>query len=61
VPYLFVAGHDPGQEYLGWLTEALPQAEVTVAVRPPIVPRPPPRPLTGADGRGGWYSERATA
>jgi pimeloyl-ACP methyl ester carboxylesterase len=30
VPYLFVAGHDPGQEYLGWLTEALPQAEVTV-------------------------------
>ncbi len=30
LPYLFVAGHDPGQEYLGWLTEALPQAEVTV-------------------------------
>ena len=32
-----------------------------VAVRPPIVPRPPPRPPTEADGRGGWYSERATA
>jgi pimeloyl-ACP methyl ester carboxylesterase len=30
VPYLFVAGHDPGREYLSWLTEALPQAEVTV-------------------------------
>jgi pimeloyl-ACP methyl ester carboxylesterase len=30
VPYLFVAGHDPGQEYLGWLNRELPQAEVTV-------------------------------
>jgi pimeloyl-ACP methyl ester carboxylesterase len=30
VPYLFVAGHDQGREYLSWLTEALPQAEVTV-------------------------------
>jgi pimeloyl-ACP methyl ester carboxylesterase len=30
VPYLFVAGHDPGQEYLGWLNLELPQAEVTV-------------------------------
>jgi len=30
VPYLFVAGHDPGQEYLGWLNRELPQAEVTI-------------------------------
>jgi pimeloyl-ACP methyl ester carboxylesterase len=30
VPYLFVAGHDLGQEYLGWLNRELPQAEVTV-------------------------------
>ena len=30
MPYLFVAGHDPGPEYLGWLNRELPQAEVTV-------------------------------
>ena len=30
VPYLFVAGHDPGQEDLGWLNRELPQAEVTI-------------------------------
>jgi pimeloyl-ACP methyl ester carboxylesterase len=30
VPYLFVAGHEPGEEYLGWLNRELPQAEVTV-------------------------------
>jgi pimeloyl-ACP methyl ester carboxylesterase len=30
LPYLFVAGHDPGQEYLGWLNRELPHAEVTV-------------------------------
>ena len=30
VPYLFVAGHDPGPEYLGWQNRELPQAEVTI-------------------------------
>jgi pimeloyl-ACP methyl ester carboxylesterase len=30
MPYLFVAGHDPGQEYLDWQHRELPQAEVTV-------------------------------
>jgi pimeloyl-ACP methyl ester carboxylesterase len=30
LPYLFVAGHDPGQEYLDWQHRELPQAEVTV-------------------------------
>jgi pimeloyl-ACP methyl ester carboxylesterase len=30
VPYLYVAGHEPGQEYLGWLNRELPQAEVTI-------------------------------
>jgi len=30
VPYLVVAGHDAGPEYLAWLSRELPQAEVTV-------------------------------
>ena len=28
LPYLFVAGHDPGPEYLAWMNLELPQAEV---------------------------------
>jgi pimeloyl-ACP methyl ester carboxylesterase len=30
VPYLFVAGDDPGQKYLDWQHRELPQAEVIV-------------------------------
>jgi len=30
LPYLYVAGHDPGAEYLEWLNRELPQAEVAV-------------------------------
>jgi pimeloyl-ACP methyl ester carboxylesterase len=30
LPYLFVAGHDPGPEYLGWMNRELPQSEVVV-------------------------------
>jgi pimeloyl-ACP methyl ester carboxylesterase len=30
VPYLFVAGHDPGPECLGWQNRELPQVEVTI-------------------------------
>ena len=30
VPYLVVAGHDAGPEYLSWLNQMLPQASVTV-------------------------------
>ncbi len=30
VPYLVVAGHDAGPEYMSWLNQMLPQASVTV-------------------------------
>jgi pimeloyl-ACP methyl ester carboxylesterase len=30
MPYLFVAGHNPGPEYLDWQHHELPQGEVTV-------------------------------
>lgn len=30
VPYLYVGGHEPGAEYLKWLSHELPQAEVEI-------------------------------
>jgi pimeloyl-ACP methyl ester carboxylesterase len=30
VPYVYIGGHDPGQEYLEWMQRELPQVSVEI-------------------------------